>query len=44
MGQLTIDWIGYILYILFFILLPIALLIGLGYVAVMEFIEDFKSE
>jgi hypothetical protein len=43
MGQLTIDWIGYILYILFFILLPIALL-GLGYVAVMEFIEDFKSE
>ena len=39
----AVDFLGYILFSMFFILIPIGL-IGLGYVAISEFLETFKSE
>ena len=38
-----VEFLGYILYVLFFILVPIGL-IGLGYIAISEFLETFKTK
>jgi hypothetical protein len=38
-----VEFLGYILYVLFFILVPISL-IGVGYIAISEFLETFKTE
>ena len=38
-----VEFLGCILYVLFFILVPISL-IGVLYIAISEFLETFKSE